>query len=94
MDRITVKHLRGLCNTLNKITGNPLEAYGRDATGKFKANIGAHYIDGAYGGWELHQICTEGGGVNCPLSTGHCSARELYNAMHAYLRGLEDGRKK
>lgn len=94
MDRITVKQLRGLCNTLNRITGNPAEPYGKTADGKFRANIGSYFIDGAYGGWELQRICSEGGGVDTPLSTGHCSARELYNAIHAYIRGLEDAKRK
>jgi hypothetical protein len=92
-DRITRKHLEGLCKTLNKITDSPAEPYTVDAEGKYHANIGCYVIDGAYGGWELERINNPGGGVTCPIGSGHVPARELYNRIHAYMDGLFEGMK-
>lgn len=89
MERITIKHLRGLCETLNRMTDHALEPYTRDADGKLRANVGNYHIHSAYGGHTLHQMANESGGVRTPLSCGHVPARELYNLMHAYLNGIE-----
>ena len=88
MNRITIKHLRGLCDYLNKITGNSPEPYTRTDNG-VKANIGTYTIYQAYGGYCLHQMVNEGGGVNAPLTYGCVPARELYGMMQAYIRGIE-----
>lgn len=90
-DRITRKHLEGLCNTLNRVTNSPMTPWTRDENNKFHANIGNYHIDGAYGGWQLQRIMNEHGGVNTPIGGGYVPARELYNRMHAYLDGLFEG---
>jgi len=89
MERITIKHLHGLCETLNKMTNRPPERYTRDADGNLRGNIGNYHIHSANGGYTLHQTVNEGGGVTTPLSCGYVPARELYNLMHAYLNGIE-----
>ena len=91
MERITIKHLRELCETLNKMTGHALEPYTRNGNGNgnLRANVGNYHISRAYGGHTLHQMANESGGVNTPLSCGHVPARELYGLMHAYLKGIE-----
>lgn len=88
MNRITIKHLKALCDHLNDVTGHTRNAYRRTETG-MAANIGTYYISQAYGGYCLHQIVTEGGGVTTPLICGHVPARELDGLMRAYLRGIE-----
>jgi hypothetical protein len=88
MKRITLKHLEGLVDRLNQITGNPLDTWVKTATG-YTAQIGNYHVSQAYGGVSLSQIDTEGGGVRDVLYTGYCSKRELYTAMSAYLRGIE-----
>jgi hypothetical protein len=92
MDRITIKTLRALCERLNRETDSPLEPYTRDATGRFVANVGNYHISQAYGGYCLHRMVGETGGVTCPLYSGHIPARDLYERMHAYLRGMDDAR--
>lgn len=91
-ERITIKHLRALADRLNKLTGSPETYIGADAEGKLIANVGHYHISGAYGGWCLHRTMNEGGGVTCPIAQGHIPARELYEQMHAYIRGIETGR--
>lgn len=87
MDRITQKDLENVCNRINIAAGTPVTAYNRE-DGKFTANIGNYYVDGAYGGVQLQQIVNEGGGCRT-ITSGYCTKRELYNQMHAFLKGLE-----
>ncbi len=90
MQRITIKHLERLCEQLNKVTNSPMVPYAKDETaGRYVAQIGNFHISQAYGGYCLHRMHNEGGGVSTPLSGGHGPARDLYNEMHAFLRGLE-----
>lgn len=95
-DRITQKDLEQLCRIINgAVNGDPdLEPYGRTEDGTFRANIGAYYIDGAYGGVALYRICTEGGGVTDESHMGHQPKRELYRFMHGYLDGIEAARER
>ena len=89
MERITRKNLDNLVEHLNKVTGHEAEAYSNNAEGHFTANIGTYVISGAYGGWALHQMDNESGGERDVLSTGHIPARELFNLIHAFWRGME-----
>jgi hypothetical protein len=90
MRRITSKNLEGLCEHLNKVTENETVPWVQGSDGRNRANIGTFYVDGAYGGWSLSQLVNESGGARDVLSSGHVPARELFNLMHAYLRGMED----
>jgi hypothetical protein len=88
--RITIKHLRPLIVRLNRIAGTPLEPWSwDDDVGKHRSNIGNFHIDSAYGGYSLHQMANECGGVRDVFSVGHIPARALYDQIHAYLRGIE-----
>lgn len=89
MQRITIKDLRSVCARLNRATNSPMDAYTRSEDGKFKANIGNYHISQAYGGYCLHRMHNEGGGVSTPLNCGHIPARELYNNMLSFIYGVE-----
>lgn len=89
MQRITEKQLESLCDYLNTITNSPATYGGRNEAGQFKANIGHYHISHAYGGVCLHRVSNEGGGVNTPLLSYHATKRELFNAMHSFIKGLE-----
>ena len=80
--RITIKDLEQCASTLNNMF---------DSTDKLRAQVGNFHISGAYGGYSLHQI-TNRGGERDVLRTGHVPARELYNRMTAYIRGIDDER--
>jgi len=91
--RITELDLQGVVDTLNKITGHPKDAWTKDDKGLYHSVIGCYVLSHAYGGVELQQICTDGGGVDTPLGSGHITKRELYGKMHAYMNGLFDAAK-
>jgi hypothetical protein len=81
--RITDKQLDSLCEYLNTITNSPQAPW---ANGR--ANVGNYHISHAYGGVCLMRHVNESGGATCPLGQGHGTKRELYNTMHAYIKGL------
>ena len=89
MQRITVKDLEALIARLNRATGSPAEPYIRDDTGRLRAQVGCYHLSRAYGGFALHRMSNESGGVSEPFYTGHVPARDLYNRIHAYLMGYE-----
>ena len=92
-DRITEKRLKSLVDYINELTGQPKEAYSKQEDGTYKANVGNYHIDGAYGGVNLHQICTDGGGVTEPLGGGYWTKKELYQKLHAFIRGIGVGKE-
>ncbi len=89
MNRVTLTHLAGLINRLNRVTGSPLAPYSRDESGNLRANVGCYHLSRAYGGFALHRMHNEAGAVSEPFYTGHIPARDLYNRIHAYLMGIE-----
>ncbi len=93
MDRITVKNLEALCERLNTITDSPREPYTMDEEGKYRANPGCYHLSGAYGGYCLVRVSNTGGGVSTPLACGHGPKRELWELMHAFIRGIELGKE-
>lgn len=92
MSTITKADLKATVDRINRITGSPLEPYAKSGEvpkQTYKANIGNYHLSGAYGGYALHRMDTDGGGITDVLRVGHVSKRELYNLMHAYIRGIE-----
>ena len=87
--RITRAHLDAKCATLNRMTKSPVEP-SRMVDGKRTANVGNYHISGAYGGYSLHRMSNESGGVSDVFDCGHIPARELAGLMSAYTAGLYD----
>ena len=92
-NQITIKNLESVVLRINKLTGSPESSYTKNANGKFTANIGNYHLDGAYGGYALHRMQSIGGGVQDVFRIGHVSKRELYNAMFAFISGIEATQK-
>lgn len=88
MQRITEKQLEAIVNRINEVTNSPKTAWTRNGE-KFTANIGNYHLRYDYGGVELDRMLSEGGGVTCPLGSGHVTKRELANKMWAFLAGIE-----
>lgn len=89
--RITEKQLENLVTWINELTGSPVE-YRNKETGKI--NIGHFSLSHAYGGVCVHRIVNEGGGCSTPIVHGHVTKRELYNEMHAFIKGLEFAKRQ
>jgi hypothetical protein len=87
--RTSIKTLETLCQWINERTGSPLEPYTRDESGNLRANVGNYHLSGAYGGYCLHRMHNESGGVTTPLIHGHVPKRELETAMRAFLAGID-----
>lgn len=91
--RITSKHLEPLAARLNRETNSPADPWTKGEDGKYHANIGNFHLSSAYGGWSLHRMENEAGGISDVFHCGHVPARDLYNLIHAYLRNIEFGRE-
>ena len=91
-NRITITDLKRLAARLNQMTGSPAEPYTRDADGRLRANIGNFRISQAYGGYVLHRMVSESGGVSDVLMSCHVPARELQTAILAWIEGYRAAR--
>lgn len=90
---VNIKNLQSQIDYLNEITGNPKEVWTR-VNGQNVAHIGSYELTGAYGGWNLEQIVTDGGGVTMPLGSGFYPKKELYAKINAFIIGIETGLKQ
>jgi len=86
----TKRELEAVVERLNRITNSPLATYTKRDDGKFTANIGNYHLSGAYGGYALHRLVNEAGGVQDVLRSGHVPKAELCRLMHAYIQGVEN----
>ena len=90
--RITEKDLQATCDRINRIMATPHEPYAR-IEGKLVANVGCYHLNHAYGGVALYQMDNECGGVR-DIFGGHLTKRDLYERMHAFIKGLETWREQ
>jgi hypothetical protein len=86
--RVTQSDLTRAIADLNERTNSPALPADRDSDGKYRANVGNFHLSGAYGGYALHRMANEGGGVTDVFRSGHIPARDLYNRINAMLDGL------
>lgn len=85
-----LKDLEQIIEQLNHLTKQPSTPWTRDDKAKrMTANIGNYHLSRAYGGHQLHQMHTEGGGVTVPIYTGYTTKRELYNAISYFIAGIK-----
>lgn len=89
--RITVANLEAVVDRINRLTGSPATPWRREGD-RNRANIGNYHLSQAYGGVCLNRMANESGGVTTPLGMGHVPKRELYEQLHAFLRGLDIGK--
>ena len=87
--RITLAYLQAVIGRINLAMGSPSEPYVKGDDGHHKAQIGCYHLSRAYGGYSLHRMVTDGGGVSDVFGCGHVPARDLANRMHAFLDGIE-----
>ena len=85
MRRITMDHINAVVDLINEVTQSPDTPW-TDGT----ANIGNYHVSQAYGGYSLHRISNEGGGVRDVFSCGHIPKRDLHDRMWAFHAGFCD----
>ena len=92
MNTITKANLQAVVDRINRLTNSPIEPYTRTGevpNQRYSANIGNYHLSGAYGGYALHRMETDGGGVRDVLGIGHISKRALYDSMFAFIKGMD-----
>ena len=82
MERITRKQIDAAVDTLNRMTSSPAEPYRKEGD-KWVANVNNFHISGAYGGFSLHRMSNESGGIRDIFQCGYVPARELFSLIHA-----------
>ncbi len=92
MDRITKKRLQTRIDTLNSMTGQPMEPYApvRREDGGLMSNAGHYLLDWAYGGVGVEQMA-EGGGVRIIIDRG--TNRSIWDQLGAMIEGIRIGQK-
>ena len=88
--QIKVQDLEGAVRRLNRLTQNPEVAYLR-VNGRLLGQVGNYHIDSAYGGKKLVQMSNTSGGIHDISDIGYATKRELYDWIHAYIKGIEVG---
>lgn len=84
MNTITIKFLEAQVLRLNRATGSPEQPYA-----DHKAQIGCYHLSGAYGGYALHRMENQSGGISDVFRSGHIVKRDLSNRISAMLAGIE-----
>ena len=90
--RITAKTLEARINYLNRLMDRPATPWTKE-NGLPKSNIGNFHLYQAYGGYNVHEICNESGGVRTPISYGCIPGRDLYEKINSFIDGLEYGER-
>lgn len=85
-NRISEKQLDALARRINDVTGSPVDTW-LDGKG---SQIGNYHVSAAYGGFGLHRIVNESGGIRA-VTSGYVPKRELWELMRAYLDGITAG---
>lgn len=88
MNRITKKQLQSRIDTINSILNRPSTPYSQ-VDGNLIANIGNLSLSQAYGGYGVHLMVNESGGVSNPIWHGHIPARDAYWRLCAFISGLD-----
>jgi hypothetical protein len=88
MNRITKKQIQASIDTINSILNRPDSPYSQ-VDGKCVANIGNFSLSQAYGGYCVHLMVNENGGVSCPIWCGHITASDAYWRLCAFISGLD-----
>lgn len=86
---VTKEDLKNVLDRINEATDHKLEAWTKDSTGRYRANVGTYVLDWCYGGVRLSQLCNESGAERDITTRG--TKLETYNRMRAFLTGLEVG---
>ena len=85
--RITRAMLESKAATINSLLEKPA-----DCLSGGQWCIGNFHIDGAYGGYALHQVANDAGGTHDVFWSGHMTARQLFDRMTSFISGIQAAR--
>jgi hypothetical protein len=89
--RVSTEQLQAIVNRINTMTNSPLKPY-ETVEGKYVAQIGNYHLSQAYGGFALHRMQSDGGGIVDVLGRGHMPKREIAELMYAWIRGFDQAK--
>ena len=85
---MTTKQIENKIDILNHSLGLEIEPYTFNKENKkMSHNVGTFYLDSAYEGYKLNQICLGGGSRE--ITRYRMTKREIYNTIDAMLLGIE-----
>ena len=87
MQTVTIKFLKAQVEHLNREMNLPLVPYIREGD-KLVAQIGNYHLSGAYGGYALNKMVTDGGGISSVFRCGHVTKRDLSARISAMIAGI------
>ena len=76
---VTISDLKNALHALNVAKGFETSPYKGNTN---KSNIGNFHLSRAYGGFNVHQIANEAGGVTEPSGGGHVTKRECLERIN------------
>jgi len=88
VDRVTVKQLNNVCESINRRFGLPLAPYTRNEDGTYTPNAGVYHIGQQYGGYSLDRMSDTPGCTGISVVIGTTTKRDLMNQMRAFVGGL------
>lgn len=89
--RVTTEQLQAIVDRLNRLTKSPEKTYIMK-DGKYVSQDGNYHLSQAYGGHALHRMSNQSGGANDVLGRGHMPKKDLAELMHAYIKGIDQGK--
>lgn len=91
--RVTEKMLKDKIAQINKALGNSIEPY--TWKGKVRtAHIGTVMLEQAYGGNRIVKLLSDAGLQEPVIDSGFVTKPKLYESLCAYLKGIENGKKR
>lgn len=90
--KITKSNLERVCERINTMTKSPAEPMTWNGD-NMTHHVGNFHLCEQYGGTCLLRVSNTEGGTSDVLRIGYVSRRELYNAMFAFIEGINFGRE-
>lgn len=88
--RVTGKMLTDRIRHANRLLNRPEEPFDTSDGPPYKANPGNLHVAGAYSGWKVFEMLSEGGAVR-ELWGGYVSKRALLDQIDAFIVGVNEG---
>lgn len=90
MERISRRDLDRLAGQLDRLLGGDGSPVWSRQDGRNVARAGAVYVDGAYGGWAVYRVASDGHGASDLSRMGHQPARRVFDWLSGAVTALEE----
>ena len=91
----TQKQLDYIVDTLNAVTGSPVDTLRkRRKNGRYPYSVGHFMVNSAYGGNQLVRVMSEGGGITVISCGGFLSKGALYDQVQGMINLVRETKRK